>query len=207
MSLFEALLEGSTPSAAAKFKQTDKKMELPNLRIDIDRLAQLTSVLKTESVYNPSLSASTTEISEQVKGCTKNLYLAKCWAGTLSGYMGGKSPYKNDGNRSSANDIEPTDAVADVRDTDPTIYGQKNDVEKIDYIRQEIKALIEVAIPIQADGREAAIARTNIFNYLCEARFELGFELARIKEINDAAKLVKEARDKHEKDMGKLLNM
>jgi hypothetical protein len=30
-----------------------------------------------------------------------------------------------------------------------------------------------------------SIATTNAFNYLCEARFWLGFELERIKKINE----------------------
>ena len=81
-------------------------------------------------------------------------------------------------------------------------YESKSHIEKVDYLRTEIEKLVtEVKqIPIgettrivdingvlpesqkfSAFSREFAIARTNCYTHLCEARFWLGFELERVR--------------------------
>ncbi len=148
------------------------------LRLNIDRIAQL-----VEQLASDQLPVGTS--IHILLGCIKKLRMAKAWSGTYLGYeTGSSSLYKNDGQRKTVADIEPTDSVANVPTVDQsTLYGQKNYIEKIDYLRQEIKLLIGViSIIVPTGGREAHIARTNVFNYLAEARFELGFELARLRD-------------------------
>ncbi len=148
------------------------------LRLKIDRVAQLVEQLAAEQYHK------TTSVHLML-ACNSKLRMAKAWCGLYSGYeYDTESPYKNEGNRKDVQDIEPTDAVANVPVVDDsTLYGQKNYIEKIDYLRGQIKILVEEVEKIQpTKGREASIARTNIFNYLCESRFELGFQLQQIRE-------------------------
>jgi hypothetical protein len=108
-------------------------------------------------------------------------------------YQYSKTPYANDGRRKTVEDIEPTADVA--KKLFPTVPNEAfdvnalNHIEKVDWLRQEIEKLINIVKQIslvqQPDipfSREFSIARTNSYNYLCEARFWLGFELQRIKE-------------------------
>ncbi len=68
-------------------------------------------------------------------------------------------------------------------------WSNKNQIEKVDWLREEIEKITkEVSnwyTHTPVPSREFAIARTNAYNYLCEARFWLGFELQRTKEQGD----------------------
>jgi len=95
------------------------------------------------------------------------------------------TPYANDGNRKTVEDIEPTQDVSGP----VLVFEDFNHIEKVDWLRQEIEKLInivkQISLAQQPDilfSREFSIARTNSYNHLCEARFWLGFELQRIKE-------------------------
>lgn len=154
------------------------------LRVQIDRIAQLTLWLKPISEDKPNADGWNFINSHEIKCCSERLYLAKAWTGMLMGTLGSESPYKNDGKRKEVADIEATDAkskVSPIIDT-TTLLGQKSHIEIVDYLRQEIKAVIAIVEAITTtNGREAAICRTNMYTHLCEARFALGFELERIK--------------------------
>jgi hypothetical protein len=83
---------------------------------------------------------------------------------------------------------------------DPIIcYSKISHIEKVDWLKQEIEKVIKGVKNISTSivvlngigagqptnqnlSREFAIARTNTYNHLCEAKFHLGFELQRIKQ-------------------------
>ncbi len=141
------------------------KNKLSELRITIDALAQLAYLLKSDS--------------------HKDLYLAKAWLGRLLLHFGSESPYaKHDGNRKTIEDIEPTDSKVD----QPIDDNSLSNIEKIDILRTKIKTVIDAVSELEWDAssvdniRDSSIARTNAYTHLCEARFELGFDLERIRE-------------------------
>jgi hypothetical protein len=159
--------------------------KIKDMRITIDRLAQLVYGLKPMEILTGIEINSLTGIedhepligrSHEIVSCYKSLLLAKAWLGNSLSVYESESPYKNDGNRHSENDIEPTDAKADVRSTENTLYGSKNHVEKVDYLRQEIKEVTENIGPLVFKEFQFA------YMHLCEARMRLGFELQRIRE-------------------------
>ncbi len=134
-----------------------------------------------------------------------SLILAKAWLGKILGELGAKTPYKNDGNRKSIEDIEEAADTSNLGEEGKILYSTTNTVlarsymtqkewdnkfhiEKVDWLREKIKTLVveiqelfsEVSIP-----RSIATAQTNSYNHLSEARFWLGFELQRIKELEN----------------------
>lgn len=146
-------------------------MILTDLRLRIDGLAQI--VTKEEALI----------ASPELQSCIKKLYFAKAWAGKLLGELGVDSPYKNDGKRKTVDDIEPTNDVS----TDIPDMSGKNHIEAIDAIRQEVQRLIDLVETLEMSPkptREISICRTNTWNYLCEARFELGFHLGILHKRN-----------------------
>ncbi len=145
--------------------------EIKNLRLSIDRVAQLVKVLPEEKIAGGAFYLR----SNEVDSCYKSLLLAKAWCGKILGRLGEQTPYKNDGNRHEVKDIEPTDTKADVREIGGTLYESKNHIEKVDYLRQEIQDLIDLL------NEHHWLEQKNAYTHLCEARFWLGFELERTK--------------------------
>jgi len=71
-------------------------------------------------------------------------------------------------------------------------YDNFNHIERVDWLRTEIEKCISevknyftfkqaVKLDTEVLTREMSIARTNVYNHLCKARFWLGFELERLK--------------------------
>jgi hypothetical protein len=183
------------------------KKEIKELRTKIDGLAQLTKELKP--IWNTSLTldensfvgSGEAEIflndatisklinSKEIDNATQSLYMAKAWLGELLGFIGETTPYKNDGNRKTVEDIEP---VAQEHTGIPHLLEKGNwntdynHIEKVDFLREEIKETIEQLDPLFSSIR-GAVPRTFWLGsfaekYLIEARFHLGFELQRCKE-------------------------
>lgn len=105
----------------------------------------------------------------------KSLLLAKAWLGKVLAELGEETPYKNDGNRKTAEDIEPTAdrfKVPELIDCGTGFdFTSLTYIEKIDWIREEIEKCIKLSFGSpEAD------------KCLTEARFFLCFELSRIKE-------------------------
>lgn len=158
--------------------------ELKDLRLEIDGLFQLTDSLVKTSKVNDNIHL------EKVKECCDKLLYAKAWTVKLMGFLGGTSPYQNEGKRKEVKDIEPTDAIAGVDNTfgengeDSYKFDQLGYIEKVDWLRQTIEQtnnkVVNFVVP-QGSSREANISRTQIFVYLTEARLALGFELERLR--------------------------
>lgn len=137
--------------------------------------------------------------SIEINKAFDSLMLAKAWLGKLLGELGEETPYKNDGNRKTKDDIEPT---ADVSLKGEELFRKEfhlpyweqeySHIEKVDWLRQEIQKLNDIFLKIDwLDWYDPKLTsmldlllpmRSLVFQYLSEARFQLGFELQRVKE-------------------------
>lgn len=125
--------------------------------------------------------------SDEVNKAYDSLMLSKAWLGKILQYLPNPSPspYSNDGNRKTVEDIEETvDVEEHVKTKEFNSY-----IEKVDWLRERIKKIIEVIEDLDLGSRrsELIIAKSNSYTYLCEARFWLGFELGRYRD-NDIKK-------------------
>lgn len=165
--------------------------KVKQLRVSIDGIAQLTRELKP-IVYDKNMVDGVCH-SYETRNAYDSLILAKAWLGKVMGELGVESPYKS--GYKTKEDIEPTADVANHNDKVSNHYhlpySNMNHIEKVDWLRtcieDDIKIIQGLGLPIPGETtftttREFAIARTNAYNHLCEARFHLGFELQRIKE-------------------------
>lgn len=157
------------------------KEQIKELRVEIDGLSVLTKQLSP---------------SKEIEKTYDSLILAKAWLGKVLGEIGEPTPYANDGNRKSVEDIEPTAdkgfkyiQISETEDyiiNDGIKWSSLNHIEKVDWLREEIQLIVNIVKDIHISNyqvsREFNIARTNSYNYLSEARFHLGFELQRIRE-------------------------
>ena len=170
------------------------KEQVKGLRVKIDGLYQLTKELKPvekgfqilnekgEKEFKHLFSA-----SQEIKNAAHSLIYAKAWLGKVLGELGAENPYKS-GYKTVA-DIEPTADSLKFPPHEDFLYGKwgkMNHIEKVDWLRTEIENCIKFTktigqISTNSFTKEFNIARTNAYNYLCEARFALGFELERIK--------------------------
>jgi hypothetical protein len=120
--------------------------------------------------------------STHVADFLKSLRLARAWMGKLAGIVGKENPYKKDGNRHSKEDIEP---IVDVSATYLNITNL-NQVERIDWLRQELNSLLSTFNTLSEGESTSAIdaitCLISIYQHLGEARFHLGFELGRIRD-------------------------
>lgn len=139
--------------------------------------------------------------SYNITTCHTNLLYAKAWTGYMINILTGEpTPYKNDGNRQDVKDIEPTDDKVDIEAWEKrNNWSTLNHVQKVDFIRQQLQELANIISgffppmelskqgeerhnEITERNRNLNICRTNVYNHIVEARFQMGFELARIKE-------------------------
>ena len=199
------------------------KEEIKQLRVKIDGLAQLTKGLEP---FGASLTGGGTNAAEidvarttkQIDVAKDSLYLAKAWLGKVLERLGEESPYPKDGTRKTVEDIEPTADTAVMnlqaasmpfKGEDMINWAEKLHIEKVDWLRQEIRNVIEEIPDYQSyiDRRvdeEMKECKTKedfatlgedlpdiyleldlAYKYLSEARFWLGFELERIKTKDD----------------------
>ena len=57
-----------------------------------------------------------------------------------------------------------------------------NHIEKVDWLREEIKNIIDTTTDFSQELPEIELEQGFVYKYLSEARFWLGFELQRIRE-------------------------
>ena len=182
---------------------SDMKTEIKKLRVKIDGLAQLATGLEPVSSCG-IIGCEECEPgnSREIEKSVDSLYLAKAWLGKILGELGEDTPYGNDGKRKGIEDIEP---VADQwhgwfdSPESKNEWEDKSHVEKVDWLRQELQKIIDVDILCvcndlldvkpkfpdsdlnHSENRTDLFIR-NVYSYLSEARFWIGFELQRIKE-------------------------
>ena len=188
------------------------KEQIKKLRIKTDGLAQLCKELKPVTDFKIIELGHGENIVESVRGrvswqkqkvnskeiekAVDSLYLGKAWLGKLLGELGTANPYGS--GYTKKEDIIPTQDVANTSASTMASVkledGRKiaahfyelNHIEKVDWLRSSIEETVKEVkdIPTKDLSREFAIARTNCYTHLCEARFNLGFELERIKNKN-----------------------
>lgn len=148
--------------------------------------------------------------SKEIEKTVDSLYLGKAWLGKVMGELGDENPYGS-GYKTKEDIVPTQDVssvkemlkegIAFIQEKhEPINWETANHIEKVDCLRTEIESLVKevIAIPtginyvesgLNGEGipktkpfsREFAIARTNCYTHLCEARFWLGFEMERIK--------------------------
>ena len=182
--------------------------EIKRIRVNVDGLVSLTEALmpiEIKKVTNYGVDGSAVTwfpspafgekyffvTSEELKCAAKSLKLGKAWLGKLLGELGEQTPYANDGKRDSVDDIESAVDKAPMLNSEfhsKEIWESYNHIQKVDFLREELKLnihTVEQVIITTGQSREFAIARTNAYNHLSEARFWLGFELERIKKEHE----------------------
>lgn len=191
------------------------KEQIKELRIKIDGLSQLVEGLYGSQLYlmdienipkGMSIRDYIRSYTEMYK-CYDSLILAKAWLGKVLGELAEATPYANDGNRKTVEDIESAvDKAVDIRDpygiamfinkktgnpitTDTPEWLKMSHIEKVDWLREEIKHLLKFYIDLHPEEVRNDNKHPNIHYYklyykkcLEEARFWLGFGLQRIKE-------------------------
>src|SRR3989304_5586669 len=132
--------------------------QIKELRVKIDGLSQLIKDLKPyrNEICNPpefEIEEFNTN-SKEIEKSYDSLILAKAWLGKVLQELGIETPYKNDGNRKTVEDIEPT---TDTESTaDPMglthnnhlgfvyTWSKKNHIEKVDWLRQQIDSITSI---------------------------------------------------------------
>lgn len=181
------------------------KEQIKELRVKIDGLSQLVMELI------PDNNGGVSYFNHETREAYDSLILAKAWLGKILSELGAENPYGS-GYKTVTDIKPTADTHKQINETHvfgkeqgiiSEDYLNFNHIEKVDWLRTEIEELVvEVKnIPVgeiirivdinvglteqqkfSAFSREFAIARTNCYTHLCEARFWLGFELQRIKE-------------------------
>lgn len=111
-----------------------------------------------------------------------NLFYGKAWLGKYLGALGAQNPYITNTPPKHKGEIPKT---ADVYDDALALRNFQNlgMIEKALYLRAKLIGIISQIESMDGlGGREGAIARTNAYNKLSEARFDLGNVLAQIRE-------------------------
>lgn len=163
--------------------------EIKELRVKIDGLAQLTKSLKPIEDWKDGANGLFEEVynSKEIEKAVDSLYLAKAWLGKLLSHLGRSTPYTNDGKRSNIKDIESaTDVNKNIHgyNLDVVHFEGKNHIERVDCLREEINNTLKQyeTIWFNEFGYLHGLLYEVVYKYLSEARFWLGFELARVKE-------------------------
>lgn len=173
--------------------------QIKRLRVEIDGLAQLCESLNPVVIYGVGVVPSRhcrccTEIgfterkgnSEEIKEAVKSLKLSKAWLGKVLEQLGNENPYGS--GYKTVEDIVPTaDVASRIEDypvapdhwPDGEVY--KSHIEKVDWLRTEIKRLIDNTTDYSQEVPEIELEQGFVYKYLCEARFWLGFELGRVR--------------------------
>jgi hypothetical protein len=178
--------------------------ELKKLRYKIDGMYHLTKSLKPINGFDTTVdhndmlagklvmevSGHPTRLnSPEIEDALRSLFLGKAWLGKVLESVGEATPYVADDQRKELSDVRPTAENAEEAMRiwiENNKFEEKDHVEKVSIIRGKIEAYIsEVKNMTVSTDREAAIARTNAYNYLCDAKMWLGAELGRHKRAHE----------------------
>lgn len=121
--------------------------------------------------------------SAEITKANNSIVMAKCWFGKLLGQLGEETPYKNDGHRTTLEDIE---AVAD--NSNPKILAEENQIKSVDWVRERVQVLIRDFKSLTVDSSPETLAPLVILvaieQHLHECRFWLGLALGAIRDAN-----------------------
>jgi hypothetical protein len=147
-------------------------IDVKNLRLGIDKAMQSAALMPNAKIE-----------------LQNSLFNAKAWLGKSLAQFGAVNPYITENPIENAKQIPPT---ADVYDNPKFIYDFKNKsrLEKVLFLREHLQTAVVILGKLQLkdveleDSHLLAIAITQCYVHLTEARFELGAELSRIKNSN-----------------------
>lgn len=159
---------------------SDVKDAILKHRVELDALANFSF-----SKRSPEIG----DYSNEIAAYRRKVLFAKAWLGKALGELKVETPYKNNGKRKTAADIEKTAQQASEEALGILNAKIKNDgsgtrVGTVDALRQlvgEQVAQIKEILPINV----STFVADNVIRELCEARFWLGFELERIRLIEN----------------------
>ena len=184
--------------------------QIKQLRVEIDGLAQLCEGLKPIANYVggvdpykddtiPSVLEYPSENSQEIKEAVKSLKLSKAWLGKILEQLGSENPYgsgyktvedivpETDKAEIVCGSIDPINCRSTARDAF-TVAGKLvtenygTHIEKVDWLRTEIKRLIDSTTDYSQEVPEIELEQGFVYKYLAEAWFWLGFELGRIRD-------------------------
>ena len=192
------------------------KEQIKQLRVEIDGLHQLCNELKPVIIYGVGVVPSrhfgnhTTEIgytqkqgnSKEIEKAAEKLIFAKAWLGKVLGELREETPYKNDGNRKTKEDIEPTADTCNPPKVGCSFeidWSGRTHIEKVDWLREELKRILNIDLlcicndilnikpkfpdsDLNHSENRTDLFIQNVYNYISEARFWLGFELQRLRD-------------------------
>lgn len=151
--------------------KSDLVSRVKDIRLSIDRTYQLANTM-----FNSSGSL------------IQSILFAKAWLGKLLAQLGTENPYAGEDKIKTAADIKPTADVANIPEAlhNFSLLSRLDRVIALrDLLSSEIEVLETSVFSFSAEDvknmRLASIAKTQCYVHLCEARFELGYELARMK--------------------------
>ena len=159
--------------------------QIKQLRVEIDGLAQLCEGLKPITKPIGGLDRYEYEEiivnSEEIKEAVKSLKLSKAWLGKVLEHLGNENPYGS-GYKTVEDIVPETDKITGVPLTiqEAIDYNRMSHIEKVDWLRTEIKRVIDNATDYSQEVPEIELEQVFAYKYLCEARFWLGFELGRV---------------------------
>ena len=144
----------------------------------------------------------TSKNTDEIKEAVKSLKLSKAWLGKVLGDLGSENPYGS-GYKTVEDIVPETDkaktvcGIMGVDGETPRLkavdtftlngkimseYSQMSHIEKVDWLRTEIKAVIQRLSNI-FNYNEFGVSNGELARiYLQEARFWLGFELGRVRD-------------------------
>lgn len=169
-----------------------KDLYIDTMRSLLNNQKDLSSVEFNDTIY--------IIVADKYDDDIKNkLLLSKGWLGECLKQLNQKSPYVKDEERKEIKDIKPKADTYSQNNADLSRFKTlKEDIDKsnlvtsISLLRKALNELIEDIIVLDKDesiksliNREFAIARTNAYTYLVEARMILGYVLAEIKKLDD----------------------
>jgi hypothetical protein len=186
--------------------QLVESLSMPTIIVDKNKLPEDITAEEFAKMYRESpmpiiqrfdAKVISTPFLHNIYECHRSLLLSKAWLGKILGELGEETPYKSDGKRKTVEDIaNPADVAIETEDfpvspekwDDKTNFDEVSYIEKIDFLREEIKNLTSQSYGLyyrnsHLMGSWAIFnSSTNVYQHLSEARFHLGFELQRIKE-------------------------
>lgn len=136
----------------------------------------------------------TLQVADALFGNKSNVYdkifIGKAWLGKLLAELNNKNPYTTEKPVTNASEIPPTADVANNMSSVIRYMRLKNQVEQIVSLREaldkDISGIESLRTDLEfiKDKRLAAIAKTQSYVNICEAKFELGNQLALIRDKN-----------------------
>lgn len=195
---FEAVPEGITQEGINEPEIQEKEIpdgpgpEIQELQTAIELTEEEKAVAEVKGVRIGI--DETLQVADALFGNKSNVYdkifIGKAWLGKLLAELNNKNPYTTEKPVANASEIPPTADVANNMSSVIRYMRLKNQIEQIVSLREaldkDISGIESLRTDLEfiKDKRLAAIAKTQSYVNICEAKFELGNQLALIRDKN-----------------------